>query len=147
MKIRPYAKKILKNLSKYYEICIFSAGSAAYVEKMVNELDPKRNYISYLLDRKHCLETQSGFFIKDLRIIENRKIEDILIIDNLSHSFGFQIDNGIPILSWTDDPNDVELKYLAEYLIQIIPYKNIQSVNRKKFNLAQLANINYNELF
>lgn len=50
-----------------------------------------------------------GCFIKDLRIISNRQLKDIVIIDNLIHSFGLQIDNGIPIMDFTDDPNDKEL--------------------------------------
>lgn len=44
------------------------------------------------------METQNGFFIKDLRIIQNRELKDIIMIDNLAHSFGLQVTNGIPIL-------------------------------------------------
>ena len=40
-----------------------------------------RNGISILL----------GYFIKDLRIISNYKMKDILIVDNLVHSFGLQL--------------------------------------------------------
>ena len=49
------------------------------------------------------METKNGFFIKDLRIIANKQLKDIVIIDNLAHSFGFQIENGIPILEWFSD--------------------------------------------
>lgn len=35
------------------------------------------------------METKNGFFIKDLRIIKNRELKDIVIVDNLAHSFGF----------------------------------------------------------
>jgi CTD small phosphatase-like protein 2 len=42
----------------------------------------------------------------------------MLIIDNLPHSFGFQIENGIPIFEWYDDLKDKELKYLIDYLIE-----------------------------
>lgn len=58
------------------------------------------------------METKNGFYIKDLRIIKNRTLNNVLIVDNLAHSFGFQIENGIPILEWYDDANDKELKYL-----------------------------------
>jgi CTD small phosphatase-like protein 2 len=44
------------------------------------------------------METQNGFFIKDLRIIENRELKDIIIVDNLVYSFGLQLTNGIPVL-------------------------------------------------
>ena len=34
------------------------------------------------------MATKNGFFIKDLRIVENRDMKDLIIVDNLSHSFG-----------------------------------------------------------
>lgn len=52
------------------------------------------------------METKNGFYIKDLRIIAERDLKDIVLVDNLSHSFGFQIDNGIPILEWHDNKDD-----------------------------------------
>ena len=33
--------------------------------------------------------TKNGLFLKDLRILKNRRLEDIIIVDNLAHSFGF----------------------------------------------------------
>ena len=44
-----------------------------------------------------------GYFIKDLRIFSNRDLNNLIIIDNLAISFGFQLLNGIPILEWTGD--------------------------------------------
>ena len=38
-----------------------------------------------------------------------RRMEDIIIIDNSPNSYQFQPENGLPILSWYDDPNDNEL--------------------------------------
>jgi len=35
------------------------------------------------------METEEGVFIKDLRIIKNRKLKDIVIVDNAVYSFGF----------------------------------------------------------
>ena len=67
-------------------------------------LDPENNLISGVLSRQNCMETKNGFFIKDLRIIKNRDLKNMLIIDNLAHSFGLQIDNGIPICEWYEDP-------------------------------------------
>ncbi len=63
------------------------------------------------------METRNGFFIKDLRIVKDADLKNTILVDNLSHSFGFQIDNGIPILEWYNDKNDSELKYLMSYLV------------------------------
>jgi CTD small phosphatase-like protein 2 len=37
------------------------------------------------------IKINEGFFIKDLRIIKNRGLKDIIMIDNLVHSFGLQL--------------------------------------------------------
>jgi len=63
------------------------------------------------------METKNGFFIKDLRIIRDSDLRSTILVDNLSHSFGFQPDNGVPIIEWHNDKSDVELKHLANYLI------------------------------
>lgn len=49
------------------------------------------------------MQTEEGVYIKDLRIIKNRNLKDVVIIDNAVYSFGFQLDNGIPILPFYDD--------------------------------------------
>ena len=66
---------------------------------------PEKTILGFL-HRKNCMETQNGFFIKDLRIIQNRSLKDIIMVDNLVHSFGLQIHNGIPILEFLNNKND-----------------------------------------
>ena len=38
-----------------------------------------------------------------------RRMEDTIIIDNSPNSYQFQPENGLPIISWYDDPGDDEL--------------------------------------
>jgi len=79
--------------------------------------------------------TEEGIHIKDLRVLANRKIEDIVIVDNACYSFGYQIDNGIPIIPYYDNKQDEELKYLLEYLKGMVN-KDIKEMNRKTFKLT-----------
>ena len=62
------------------------------------------------------METEEGVFIKDLRIIKNRSLKDLVIVDNAVYSFGFQLDNGVPILPFYDDKLDEEMLHLIYYL-------------------------------
>ena len=63
------------------------------------------------------METHNGLRIKDLRIIKNRPLSDIVIVDNLVHSFGLQIDNGIPILDFTNNKDDRNLFGIEKILL------------------------------
>ena len=84
-------------MSEIYNVYVFTAGTQDYAEPIVNYLNQKKKTILGVMHRKNCMETHNGFFIKDLRIISNKDLKDIVIIDNLVHSFGLQLENGIPI--------------------------------------------------
>ena len=113
-------------MSQKYEIIIFTASTQYYADAIINHIDPENKYISYVLTRKHCMQTKNGFFIKDLRIIKNRDLKDMVIVDNLLHSFGLQIDNGIPILEFIDNQHDQELYYLEKYLNEAYAFDDLR---------------------
>lgn len=89
LKIRPFCIEFLQKLSEYWDIFVFTASSPNYAEAIVNFLDPNKAYISGVLNRSNCMETKNGFFIKDLRIIRDSDLRNTILVDNLSHSFGF----------------------------------------------------------
>ena len=92
------------------------------------------------------MESKNGFFIKDLRIVKGKSIKKTLLVDNLAHSFGFQIDNGVPILEWYSDRYDVELKHLEGYLIEAASKEDVRVFNRKCFRLRELAECRLEDL-
>ena len=61
------------------------------------------------------METNNGL-IKDLRIVINKDLKFMIIVDISALSFAFHVKNGIPILPFFDDPFDEELKHLTYYL-------------------------------
>ncbi|CAD8137321.1 unnamed protein product [Paramecium octaurelia] len=143
--IRPYTTLFLQQLSQHYTIYIYTASSSAYALAIINYLDPTKQFISGIMTRNNCMETKNGFFIKDLRLIGNKDLKDILIVDNLAHSFGFQIENGIPILEWYSDQNDQELKYLIDYLMDAVKYPDLREYNTKKLRLDDLIEFHIEE--
>lgn len=68
-----------------------------------------------MLFRDSCVVTEEGVHIKDLRVI-NRDLKDMVLVDNAAYSFGYQIDNGIPIIPYYDNKSDVELRDLLSYI-------------------------------
>ena len=108
LRIRPFAKELLKSLSKNFEIGIFTASHQSYADQVIQELDPKNNLITFKFFRENCIEIEEGKFVKDLRILKGRNLNNVLLIDNCIHSFGYQLDNGIPILPFFKDKDDRE---------------------------------------
>lgn len=87
------------------------------------------------------METKNGFFIKDLRIVSNRSLKDIILVDNLVHSFGLQIDNGIPILEYKNDDKDKELLYVADLLMELKDSSDVRKVIQEKINLREMIEL------
>ena len=97
-------------MSKIYNIYIFTASTLEYCQPIVNFLNKGLKTIQGILHRENCLETNHGFYIKDLRILKGIDLSKVILVDNLVHSFGLQLDNGIPILEFVNNKNDMELK-------------------------------------
>ena len=55
-------------------------------------------------------------YVKDLRIFKNRELKNIVIVDNCANSFWHNLSNGIPIVNFYSNKEDVELLELANYL-------------------------------
>ena len=131
----------LEKLSKKYEIIIYTASQPYYASAIVDYLDPEKKYIKYIISRDRCLVTKNGFFIKDLRLLKNRSLKNIVIIDDCSHSFCLQLDNGIPIIEYKGNSKDDELKYLVKYLLKCAETDDVREFNRTHLKLEELLKI------
>jgi hypothetical protein len=74
-------------------------------------------------------------YIKDLRIIKNIELKDMIIIDNSVLSFAHQLENGIPILPYYDNKEDNELKFLMDYLNNIACVNDLRIENKKSIKM------------
>lgn len=121
--IRPFCNKFLAELSKFYEIVIFTAAMQDYADWIISGID-RTGYIKHRLYRQHCGreetenngEITSFQSIKDLRLL-GRDIKKTIIIDNLKENFMSTCpNNGIEIKSWFEDLEDKELKNMIPFL-------------------------------
>ena len=121
--VRPYAEDFLKNMSKYFEIIIFTASISKYASPLLDIIDKDKN-IKYRLFRDHCTYI-NGIFIKDLKRL-NRNLEDVIIVDNSPLAYAFDSDNGLPIKTWYDDPDDIELMKIEPLIIFLSQTKDVR---------------------
>jgi CTD small phosphatase-like protein 2 len=136
LRIRPYARELLERLSDKYELIVFTAACAEYAQLAAQELDPEGRYIRAVLSREHCLELSEGVFVKDLRVIADRRLNEVLIADNNIISFAFQLANGIPVTSYNGADEDSELAFLTLYLEKLYGEADIVSANKAYINLS-----------
>lgn len=133
--IRPFALQILEELSKDFEIIVFTASHNCYAKAVLDYLDPDNRFIHHRFYRDSCIQTFQGVYVKDLRVFEGRSLADMVLVDNAAYSFSFQIDNGIPIVPFYHHKEDVELKKLLIYLQNLKDCKDVRDVNRSLLKL------------
>ena len=61
----------------------------------------------------------------------------MILVDNSVYSFGFQLQNGIPITPYYDDLADNELMYLAQYVLSIEASDDVREKNATTFQLEE----------
>ena len=84
------------------EVVIFTASHECYANVVLDHLDPENKMISQRLFREHCWQTDEGIYIKDLRVLRNRNMSNMVLVDNAAYSYFFQLSNGIPIIPFYD---------------------------------------------
>lgn len=122
---RPGVDQFLEQLTKHFEIFIFTASMQEYSIPIVKTLMPDFPS-SNILSRQHCKFFQ-GTFVKDLSIF-NCQLSDIVIVDNSSCSYCLQPHNGIPVKTWTGDTSDSELLAMTlPFLLKCREYDDVRN--------------------
>lgn len=132
--IRPHALECLKEINKDFEVFVFTASHQCYANVVLDHLDPTGELIHERFFRDSCIN-MNGIYVKDLRIFSDRNLAEIVLVDNASYSYAYQIDNGIPIISWHDDREDRELLNLIDYLQSLESCEDVREANFETFHL------------
>ena len=88
--------------------------------------------------RHHCSRVNinsTPCYIKDLSIINDVDLSQLIIIDNSVFSFAFHLDNGILVIPYYDSPQDNEVILLAHYLCAIVNEEDVRDANRQNINM------------
>lgn len=138
VRTRPHLDKFLETVSQWFEVIVFTASQSVYANTLLDILDPNK-HIEYRVFRESCVYTPTGCFVKDLHIL-GRDLQTTAIVDNSVQAFAYQVNNGIPIESWFDDPNDSELLTMLDFLGELKEAEDVRPVIRDYFKLEEYIN-------
>eukprot|EP00347_Sterkiella_histriomuscorum_P003489 403364102 len=140
LNFRPYLFDMLDELSKDFELILYTCGTASYAQVFAESVQRKRKYFNHVLSLTHCLYSmENDMFIKDLKILEEgRSLKDVVIVDNNIQSFFLQLSNGIPIYDYTGDKNDEVLLSLTEYLKSFLDVDDVRTKIDRDFKIREL---------
>lgn len=131
VKQRPHLRSFLERVADMFEIVIFTASQSIYAKQLLDILDPDGKYISRRAYRESCIFSD-GSYTKDLTVL-GVDLAKIVIIDNSPQVFRLQVNNGIPIKSWFDDPSDSALISLLPFLETLADADDVRPIIAEKF--------------
>lgn len=137
--IRPGLQAFLRQVSRQYELVIFTASQSFYANEVLNIIDPSNELISYRLFHEHCFRSAGGHLIKDLRILKNRAPGATVLVDNAAYSYALQPANGVPVLPFFADKKDAELPDLAAYLAELAKAPDVREQIARDFHVDLFA--------
>jgi len=124
---RPGVDEFMRRMGEHFEVVIFTASLSKYADPLLDELDVAK-IISKRLFRESCV-LHEGHYVKDLSLL-NRDVSQCIIVDNSQMSYSFHPENAIDCFSYIDDPKDVELWEIADFLENIKNVKDVRNFCR-----------------
>ena len=124
IQVRPYLDDFINELSKFYEIVIFTASYQHYADLVINGIDLEKK-IKYRLYRQHTTKI-GNTYIKDLAKL-GRDLKKVIIIDNCCDNYSLQPKNGINVIDFVGNENDDILLFLKKDLINLYK-KNLDDI-------------------
>ncbi|KAF9201415.1 Nuclear envelope morphology protein 1 [Podila verticillata] len=113
-------------VAEWYKLVIFTASMAEYADPVIDWLDQSRTLFDKRYFRQACY-FKNGSYLKDLTVIDP-DLSSVCLLDNSPISYSLNKENGIPIDSWINDPNDEALLDLLPFLDALRFTEDVRSV-------------------
>ena len=125
---RPYLMHFLKKVSRWYDVCVFTASVRAYAEPLIAKLDPDHKRFRATYFRDSCKVDSFGHATKDLEAL-NFDLSRTILLDDSGDRATCNKDNVIPLRPWMgDDAYDEELINALPVLYALRYVSDVRSV-------------------
>lgn len=103
--LRPNIHEFLHEMKQLFELVIFSEKSKDYVDPIIDKIQQKEKYFSYVLDGQYVILDNNGQEVKNINLL-GRSIKNVVIIDNTDHYYKSFKENLICIQPFYGDNKD-----------------------------------------
>jgi RNA polymerase II subunit A small phosphatase-like protein len=135
---RPGVDEFMRRMGQHFEIVIYTASLSKYADPLLDKLDIHK-VINKRLFRENCVFYE-GHYVKDLSLLE-RDISQTIIVDNSPPSYTFHPENAIDCSSFIDDPADVEMWQIGDFLEGIKDCEDVRQFCRYVLTRAEILTI------
>jgi CTD small phosphatase-like protein 2 len=105
---RPHLRRFLRELSEFADLHLFTAGTADYVWRVLELVDPSREVFRTVLTREDCTPLGPGRYAKDYEKCGTDMDRTFVVDDNPGY-FGKWAAQGFAIEPFVGQPGDAEL--------------------------------------
>lgn len=142
---RPHLTEFLLAVRQVYDLAIWSAGSADYVDQVLQEILPDQVKPVFVWTREHCtrrydcpLDGGEGsqpdeYFVKRLAKLKRKgfDLQNVLIVDNDRRTARHNYGNLVHVRDFEGAAGDSELPLLARYLVSLNSCLNFRAVEKR----------------
>ncbi|KAH0569690.1 Nuclear LIM interactor-interacting factor [Spironucleus salmonicida] len=122
---RPFLEMYLLEMSKHYDLCVFTASLQVYCDAVMDAIDPN-GLVKLRLYRNHCT-MYNNMYIKNVYKLGYLP-ENVIIVDNSPISFSLQPENGIMCSAFYDDKSDTYLRDCIDYMIELSKCSDVRQL-------------------
>ena len=135
---RPYLDTFLEDISKHFNIGIWSSADDDYVTEIVQLIKPETIDLKIIWGRSRCsvkrdYDYDQYNFEKRLDKLKKQgfRLEQIIMVDDSPEKTRNNYGNAIYIKEFTGDQNDEELKFLHDYLLTLKTVDNVRLIEKR----------------
>jgi RNA polymerase II subunit A small phosphatase-like protein len=146
---RPYLDEFLKTVSQHFKLAVWSSADDEYVGKIVKEIFPDDINLEFVWGRSRCTRqtlydeygfpyySTSGFldfeYTKQLKKLKKKgfDLKKVLIVDDTPKKVANSYGNAIYIKEYNGEEGDIELKFLAQYLLTLKTEENVRTIEKR----------------
>ena len=132
--IRPGLIDFLKYVSKRFECILFTAAGSSYTQRILTEIDPKKEYFDHILTRAHCRRVWTSrteiTLRKGLDRI-NRDPSHVIVVDDVADNWRDDFENLIIAKPYYGEKKDKELYKIRAMLNKLSFVQDVREENRR----------------